>query len=69
MELLTSGFRTVGGAAPNHQTRDQKKEHVQDEDCLHGLSGEEQNLRGYHKGIKKITCLGSGFVGGVYDIT
>jgi len=72
MELLASRFQAVGGLASNDLIRDQTKGFGQDEGistCGTGCSRGDENLPGHHRGIKKIACLGSGFVGGVYSIT
>ncbi|MCJ1250061.1 UDP-glucose 6-dehydrogenase 1 [Trapelia coarctata] len=64
MELFTSHFQAVGGLASNHQIRDQIKGLGETAPCGNGFSGSDENPPGHHIGIRKIACLGSGFVGG-----
>jgi len=72
VKLLAARVQNADGLLSNDQMRDQINESGQARDStLHGtgFSGDEENHHGCLKGIKKIACLGSGFVGGMYHRT
>lgn len=71
-KILASRDQYTERLLSNDQMRDHINEARQAEDSTHygnGFAGDEENRHGYLKGIKRVVCLGSGFVGGLYNRT
>lgn len=72
VKLLAASVQDAGDLLSKDQMRDQINGSEQAGDSslyANGLSGDEETRRGCLKGIKKIACMGSGFVGGMYHRT